>query len=70
MQTTLDSSALGRLATTSTYVVTDLGLTRCMALSNLFEVPGPPFPLTVSECLIYVRFSTRVLESNRGTPKC
>lgn len=70
MQTTLDSSALGHLATTSTYAVMDLGFTRGMVLNNLFEVSGPQFPLTVSECLIYVRFSTCVLESNRGTPKC
>ena len=70
MQTTLNSSALGRLATTSTYVVTDLGFTRCMVLSNLFEVSGPQFPPMVSECLIYVRFSICVLESNRGTPRC
>lgn len=70
MQTTLDSSALGCLATTSTYVVTDLGFTRCMVLSNLFEISGPQFPLMVNECLIYVRFSTCGLESNRGTAKC
>lgn len=70
MQTTLDSSALGCLATTSTYTVMDLRSTRCMVLSNLFEVSGPQFPLMVSECLIYVRFSTCVLESNLGTPRC